>query len=213
MGTTQLKLYNGALKILGETKLSSTSEAREPRYALDDVYDDALAYCLADGQWNHTVNQAQISSTSTPTFGFSYGIAKPSDFVRLLIIASDENFCSPLVDVNERLTLWETNTSPVYVRYVSNSVSIGMDLTKWHPHFTRYVEYELAERICMQVTQSAEKFKEIAGALKPKARKAALNFDAMNDPAPKRKPVGSFVRSRGDSGDYSGRFVSNIYYR
>ena len=35
---TKLGLYNRALRVLGETKLSSLSEAREPRYILDDIY-------------------------------------------------------------------------------------------------------------------------------------------------------------------------------
>jgi hypothetical protein len=44
---SKLGIYNDALRILGERKLSSISEDRPPRYRLDDIYDfGAIEYCL-----------------------------------------------------------------------------------------------------------------------------------------------------------------------
>ena len=45
--TTKLTLYNGALRLLGQTNIEDTDEAREPRYTLDDAYDKgAVKHCL-----------------------------------------------------------------------------------------------------------------------------------------------------------------------
>ena len=51
--TDKLSIYNGALNILGERKLASETENREPRYQLDDIWDnDMVDRCLQMGQWN-----------------------------------------------------------------------------------------------------------------------------------------------------------------
>lgn len=213
MGTTQTKLYNGALKILGETKLSSVSEAREPRYALDDVYDDALAFCLEQGQWWFARREVQIAADATaPSFGFAFKFEKPSDWVRTMAISTDSLFSIPISDASDQPDWWYANTDPIYVAYVSNHASFGLDLTRWPPTFTRYVEHELAERICIQITQSEQKYEKVV-IMRDKAKLDALNKDAMNDPQLKTKMSGSFVASRLGSGSGAGTYRNGIYYR
>lgn len=213
MGTSTLKLYNGALKILGEPRLSSTSEEREPRRALDDVYDDALALCLEEGQWWFARREAEISPDGTaPSFGFQYRFAKPADWVRTMAVSADEFFTCALEDASDQPTWWYANVNPLYVAYVSNNTSYGMLLTNWPPTFTRFVEYELAERICLQVTQSDAKYQEVMK-MKIRAKRDALNKDAMGD-FPKRIPSGSIVRSRMIGNEsYAGHYRSGTYWR
>lgn len=194
---TILSLYNGALKILGEPRLASTSEEREPRRALDDVYADAVAYCLEAGQWWFASKQVEIDSTpaDAPSFGFAYAFVKPSDWVRTMALSADEYFDCPLTRGMDAPEHWYADVDPLYVRYVSDDAAFGGDLTLWPASFTRFVEYELAERICLQITNGKSDFENIVK-LKTRAKRDALSKDAMNDVQPKFAPSGSFVQSR-----------------
>ena len=93
-------------------------------------------------------------------------------------------------------SFWSADTSPIYVRYVSNDTGLGLELTRWPAAFTRFVELELAVRSCMKLTQD----KILRDELKKdrdKARLTAKNHDAMNEANPKFAPQGSWNRSRG----------------
>ena len=44
--TDKLTVYNETLGLLGERKLASLTEQREPRRVLDGFWDQTVAYCL-----------------------------------------------------------------------------------------------------------------------------------------------------------------------
>ena len=97
--TDQLGLYNGALRMLGESRLSSLTEAVENRRLLDEVWDDgAVNSCLEFGYWNFATRtvQASYDPDATPAFGFTYAYSKPTDWIKTAAIASDEFFRNPL---------------------------------------------------------------------------------------------------------------------
>lgn len=212
---TQLGLYNASLKILGEPKLASLSEAREPRYALDDVYSEVTLFCLEEGQWWFARREASISADATaPSFGYQYRFAKPTDWVRTMAMSANEFFNDALLDMSDQPAWWYANVNPLYVAYVSNdATSYGMLLSQWPATFARYVEYELAYRICMQITHGRIDEAEV-GKKRDRAKNDALNKDAMNDTA-KILPHGSIVRSRyvGGANNIAGIWRNGIYYR
>jgi hypothetical protein len=71
-----------------------------------------------------------------------------------------------------------------------------LELTRWPAKFTRFVELELADRVGFKITQS-EKLVERVEGKRDKARRTALNHDAMNEANPKFAPPGSWTTSRG----------------
>ena len=94
---------------------------------------------------------------------------------------------------------WFADITPLYVRYVSNDASYGLDLTAWPESFTRFVELSLAYRVALGVTGSESTRDRVGGDMK-KAEKIAKSRDAMNDP-PAFMPTGSWSRARmGDAG-------------
>jgi hypothetical protein len=198
--------YNAALLILGERRLASLSEAREPRRALDDAWDDAAAYCLEAGFWNFAMRavQADASASVTPTFGYQYATAKPSDFVRLYAFGSTETFDPPLLNVVDEPNYWYSNVDPLYVKYVSSDPAYGMDLSNWSESFADYNATRLAARTCKRITG---KFPD--DALKKMEKDAlaiARSKDAMDEP-PGFPPRGTWVLSR--RGGFSDRDVGN----
>lgn len=192
---TKLGLYNSALIILGERRLANLTEAREPRRAIDDAYDDAVAYCLEIGFWNFAMRaiQADHSASVTPAFGYTYAFAKPEDFIRTYSLGSTETFDPPLLTIVDEPNYWYANVDPLYAKYVSNDVAYGMDLSLWSESFTDYVANRLAVKTCKRITG---KFADDTLLKQEKRALAqARSKDAMDEP-PGFPPRGTWVTSR-----------------
>jgi hypothetical protein len=196
MATSKLALYNGAIRLIGERKLASLTEARDSRRALDEAYDHVLTYCLEQGQWNFAMRSVALTPEPAiePGFGYLEAFEKPSDWVRTSALCTDEYFRSPLLQYTDEGGYWYSDQSEIYVRYISNSTSYGMDLSRWPATYTAYVYHALAVDICERVTQNASK-REVLKRDMRKALSDASAKDAMNE-ATMFPPTGSWVRSR-----------------
>lgn len=178
--TTKLALYNQALLEIGERRLTGLTEARPPRYALDEVYDPALAFALEQGLWNFGIRSQELtySASVTPAFGYTYAFEKPSDLVRLSMLTSDESQTSGVEDFSDEAGYWFANIDTMYTSYVSDNASYGMDLARWPATFERYVVLLLASRICDPETASGTKLERIEQKMK-RALLDARSKDAM----------------------------------
>lgn len=197
--TSQLTLYNGALGIVGQARLSALTEDTENRRILDEIWNEgAVKACLEQGMWNFAMRSVRVDADDdvTPSFGFQMAFSKPSDWVRTYQLASDEYFHAPLVDVDyvDEGEYWYSDTDPIYVRYVSNASAFGADLSLWPQSFVLYFQYYLAVRIAPRVKQDMQEVKAIMEAQK-RALVDARSKDAMNEGA-KFAPIGSWARSR-----------------
>lgn len=194
--TDKLSIYQGALRFLGERKLSSLSENREPRRLLDDVWDDdGVKSCLQQGQWNFAIKSAQFDYDSgiSPPFGYRHVFAKPSDFVRTAGVCSDEFFRCPLIDYQDNAGYWLAELDTIYVRYVSDDKLYGLDYSKWPPNFTRFVEGWFALQIAHSI--AGDRAKAFTKSQVDDLLRAAKATDAMEE-APGRVPPGSWSSSR-----------------
>jgi hypothetical protein len=194
--TSKLEIYNLALSNLGEAEISSLSEAREPRRVLDRYYDGTVAYCLERGFWNWAMRSVMLDSSASdaPSFGFTNAFVKPTDWVRTYVISASESFENPLLRYQDEGGLWYADCDPMYIRYVSNDASWGMDLSLWPESFADYVSWRLALRAAKRVTgdnpsddMKREEMRSMA---------FAKSKDAMDDP-PGFPPTGTWVQSRG----------------
>jgi hypothetical protein len=195
--TTKLGLINAALLEIGHTTIADTGEAVESGRIANLVYDQVVVECLSAGSWNFAMEtiKADADTGVVPNFGFTEVFAKPSDFLRTIGMSADEYFAHPMLDYYDDQNFWSADSTPIYIRYVSDDTGLGLDLTRWPPAFTRYVELEIASRICPRLTESEAKLERIAKD-RTAARKRALNYDAMDEPQPKFAPMGSWNRSR-----------------
>lgn len=194
---TQLGLYNAALLEIGDRGLVSLTEDVEARRVLDLCYADTVAGCLEAGGWNFATRtiRADADPAVTPAFGFSHVFAKPDDWIRTSALSLDETFAVPLTRYLDDVDYWSADATPIYVRYVSDDPSWGLDLTLWPRSFARYVELELAWRICERLTQNASK-RELIGRGRDQAKRSALNKDALNEAQPKFPPTSSWTAAR-----------------
>ncbi len=144
--------------------------------------------------------QADSSASVTPTFGYTYAFAKPSDFVRLYQFGSTETLDPPLMAVVDEPNYWFANVDPLYVRYVSNDGAYGGDLSIWSETYADYIMTRLANKTCKRITGKMPDADMLA--LEKKALAIARSQDAMDEP-PGFPPRGSWVRSR--TGTFSDR--------
>lgn len=200
--TTKLATWNSALVELGSERLSDTGDPVKAGRELTAAWDQVVTECVATGSWNFAMETIKIDADTgvTPAFGFTEVFAKPSDWLRTIGVSLDERFAYPLLHYYDDDSFWSADTTPIYVRYVSNDTGLGLDLSRWPAQFARFVSLELADRVCMALTQNAS-LKEQIGDRRDKARKRALNTDSMDQPQPVFPPPGSWTTARwGGSG-------------
>lgn len=195
--TDKLTVYNAALvDHLGERRLASLTEAREPRRVLDDLWDKEVKYCLEAACWNFAIRAVEVASSAsiTPTFGYTFAFVKPDDWLRTASLSDNERFDPPLDNYRDEVGYWWADVDPLYVTYVSNDTSYGFDLSQWPASFEEYVAARLARKGCGRITGNKT---DVADLRKEEARckLTAVSRDAMNDPV-KFRPLGTWVQAR-----------------
>lgn len=197
----KLSLYNAALRELGERRLASLSEPREPRRVLDDIYDQEVAYCLGEGFWTFMVRTAQMdaSDTVTPEFGFLFAFVLPTDWLRTVTMSASQTLSPPFFDNDATIETGYvyTNWTPIYLQYVSNDALYGLNLGAWPAAFTDFVAKRLARQACVAITGKRDMLGGPEGLIEVerKARLNARSKDAMNLPV-KFAPTQTWVRAR-----------------
>ena len=206
--TDKLSLYNAALSHIGERKLASLTEEREPRYVLDDIFDDgAIDYCLEQGLWSFATRTLEKDYTPSvePDFGYRRGFQKPTDWLRTVALATDEYFKTPLTEYADETGFWYADWDKIYARYVSNDPLFGGNYALWPETFKLFVTRWMAFQAAPRITSSKVSVDE----LEKKAEKALHNAKS-NDGSAKPTtflPTGSWAasRRRGITGSYYGR--------
>lgn len=164
MATSRLKLYNGALLVAGDKRLASLTEDREPRYLLDEVWNDSgVRYCLEQAQWHFAMRSSQFdyNPSFTASFGFAYSFTKPDDWVNTSGVFSDETMQTALILYADEQGFWYSDRDQIFVRYVSDDANYGGDFAKWPASFIDYVKAYFASRIIRKLPGGAEKIDDI----------------------------------------------------
>jgi hypothetical protein len=196
MAGNKLNIYNDALRIAEERRLVALSDETEGRRLLDDAWVDAPGYCLEQGEWNFAMRSAQItySPSVEPPFGYRRAFSKPTDWVRTSAFAYDERFNVPITAYTDEQGYWFADPDFVYVRYISNDPSYGMDMSQWPVTFCKFLSAYLCQEIAPKLT-SGKDIVAKAEKLIQHYMKRATATNAMNLPT-SFAPQGSWVRSR-----------------
>ena len=196
MPASELGLYNIACRALGERTVASTSEARETRRMLSDVFaqgNGARTYFLEQGLWNFAMRESSSTASSTGNFNFAQRHVKPTDFVRLSAISADQNFSVPLLRYEfQSSNIWADDLT-IYLRYVSNSSTAGLNYDLWPDSFTHWAGHWLAAQLAPRLKNDLDMEK-----LEKRTTKllgVARSNDAQQEPT-RFPPLGSWVIAR-----------------
>jgi len=194
---TKLNIYRGALRLLGPHQLASTSDARPERYALDEIYDDAVQHMLEQGLWNFAIRFEPLTTPATPTnpdTGYDYAFSKPSDFVRLAAISDNASFDGIFEAYSIQQSYIYTNAEEIYLRYVSNDAAYGLDLTKWPQSFAKALEAYMAFESGLPISGDRGNRNDMMGLFKERLARAKT-LDAVDERVQWKKP-GRWTRAR-----------------
>lgn len=184
MTTTKLRIYNGALAIIGERALGSTSENRKSRRDLDLIWDDGgVDDCLEAGQWHFAMRSVRVlyDPSIAPDWGYRRVFQKPEDHIRTCGVCQDEMFNTPLLAYREEAGYWYSDIDTIYVRYVSNDAAFGMDMSLWPGTFAEFVKAHFATLVALPITQDKAKV-TLADNYRSRALADAKSKGAMADP-------------------------------
>ena len=203
MAATKTTLYRNAILLLKSNAVDvATTDDNAFVNTFDLFYDRALAFALQSGDWNFATRTASIEASEDvePEFGYSFAIVKPDDYAgRIVAISSNARFDPPLNDYHEDGGLagyiW-CDHDPLYLRWVSNSVEYGLNLSIWSPAFERYFEHEIAWRGAGVLTNMSAAEKEAFRKEKNRALHDAQAKDGRNQGAAPL-PQGRLVMARG----------------
>jgi hypothetical protein len=210
----RLSIYSMACLMAGERALASLSENREPRYLLDQVWNDrGVDKCLEEGQWRFAFRTVQIDYDPgvTPTFGYAYAFDKPVDYVITTAVCQEDHFRVPLLQYSDEGPFWYADIQTIYVKYVSNDANYGGNLGKWPPAFEEFVAAHFASRIVLKLSND-EKKTELVMKLRENLLKKAKSKSAMADPT-SFEAQGAWSRSRmrwrnrSDGGNTTGSLI------
>ena len=169
----QLAIWNVALAHLGERRLASLTEPREPARVLADEWTAAVRGCLEMTAWQFaTRTQGIPASGDTPPNGFLKTFPKPQDWLRTTDLAADSTFATPLEDYVEEGPNWYANTQPIWARYVSIDSQYGFNVNAWSQAFADLVALALAARCCRRLTGSGEMLGDLVKLREAAARDA-----------------------------------------
>src|SRR3546814_15137415 len=105
-------------------------------------------------------------------------------------MASDEYFRCPLTSLGARDEggFWFSDLATIYVRYVSDDASFGLDMSLWPVNFTRLVEAYLADQTAPRIAAASTRLEPIETAFK--AARAGAPSTAASVPKSKARCAG-----------------------
>lgn len=165
-GTDRLKIYNGALELVGGRELASLTESRKSRRLLDRVWNaNGVRFCLEQGEWQFAMRTQQIDPDpdADPQFGYAYPFNKPDDWIATHAVCSDAFFRAPLTRYADEVGYWYADINPIFVKFTSDDVLFGGDLSKWPQSFCDYVYAYFASKVVRSLTGDERRVIHICG--------------------------------------------------
>jgi hypothetical protein len=166
MATSRLKIYNGALLLLGELRLNTITEDREARYLLDEVWnDDGVRYCLEQAQWYFAMRSTRLDFNAgiEPAWGYKRAFDKPTDWVSTSGMFVDGFLKEPLLEYVDEAGFFYSDREELFLRYISDDSTFGLDFARWPSAFTDYTKTYFASRVVHKIPSAAAKIEFLLG--------------------------------------------------
>jgi hypothetical protein len=179
MATTQLSLYQEAIRLFGDARLDVITDDAESRYALDDAWEGAVVFCLRAAAWRFATKNVALPDltpgSAVPGFAFVY--QHPADWLRTLalyVLGGPNRELEHPIDAREETGKIFTHISTgVCTRYISSDFADPeLAGNPWPEHFAKAVAAYLAFQVADRLTNSAAagvRMSELFGSLMAEA--------------------------------------------
>lgn len=188
-------IINGALRRIGGSRITSIDDGSTNANYVMDIYDDLLDDLLRSGEWKFATTRASLSRlVATPTFGFDYAYALPSNWLRTVRISDNDAGVSTFDYQEETLSSQKVilaSRENVYLQYVYRET----DPNQWSADFRMAMIFALARDLAVPVASSGNLQARMA-VMADRWLAKAKSSDSMAS-FPTRRPLGSWATSRG----------------
>jgi len=154
MTVSVVDICNSALYKIGASRISSLTEQNKPARICNDIYSKIRDEVLRAHPWNFAIKRIQLAQESTtPTFGFDYQYALPSDCLRPLGISPDSDM-GTVRTIEHRIegSKLLTNETVVFLRYIFRETNT----TNYDPNFVEALAFRLAQELAYPIVQSGD---------------------------------------------------------
>lgn len=148
MAIDKLELYNNALQLVGQRRLTSVTDNENTRHYLDAAYNaQAVDYCLELSKPTFATKTVKLTTSSeSDEHDLDNVFTLPDSYITVVEVFSD-----PRLDQPVSRYILEGNTiacehETIYLRYITDEYSDTY--TYWTPTFTKLASAYLAKEIC-----------------------------------------------------------------
>ena len=188
-------VMNMGLSKIGQQPITSRTQGTTTSNAVDDIYDDLRDDLLRAHPWNFATKRVKLArSSTTPTYEYDYGYPLPADWLRTISV-HDNDAGSGTLDSRTEILNGQiaiiTSAEAVYLRYVYRVTDPNLMTADFVTALALAIGRDLAVIIASSNTLEDQLNKRFE-----KKIAQARSSDAIGAP-PERRPVGSWVKSRG----------------
>jgi hypothetical protein len=191
MAVDKLAVYNHALTLVGQRKLSAVDEDRPSRHDLDAVWDlDATQYILEIVKPKFASKTVTLNSPAAATeHSLSQVHTLPDDYLNIIEVYSDSELDQPISRYIIEGDTLACDFATVYLRYTFDVT----DLTLWRPTvlqvLTAYLAQEIAPHISPDEVEKVQQLfldrvkiaRDLDGEKEPGKRATASTRTLTND--------------------------------
>ncbi|TCL70650.1 hypothetical protein [Rhizobium sp. BK251] len=193
---SRLAIYQGALRLLGPSELSSLTEDIVVKRKLDSAWGPSVDFMLEQGLWNFAIRSVALQPDEDvqPLFGFDYAYSKPDDWVRTASISPYVDYREGIREFEDQTGYWYTSHTPIYVQYVSNDPAYGWNVGAWRQSFSKALETYLAFECGLPISSDKGNRNDLYTLFEQRLQNAKTK-DAVDERV-REKPPGKWTRSR-----------------
>jgi hypothetical protein len=180
------EICNVALTFIERGRITSLDDGSTPGNDCNAIFVPVREDLLRGHDWSFARERVKLAQSATaPVSEFDYQYALPSDFLRVIVVADNDN-AIPGIPYKREGTFLLCSAEDVYLTYIYNLT----DPAKMDPDFRDLFSAELAMRLARTNTD-----REMAMKWRKRAWNKATGTESIEDYPPQR-PLGSWVTKR-----------------
>lgn len=188
-------IMNVALRMVGQSTITSRGDGSTTANTLDDIYDEVRDDLLRTHPWDFAIKRVQLArSTTDPAFEFDYAYVLPADWLRTVSVHDNDAGYGTLLYRMEYVGTQRcivASADAIYLRYVYQVT----DPNLMTADFRRTLELSLARDLAIPLASSNKLWEQFTLEVRL-ALARSRSADAMGS-FPELRPRGSWASSRG----------------
>lgn len=184
--TSNVEICNVALTFLERKRITSLTDGTTSGNDCNAIFEPTRQSLIRGHDWNFARSRVKLArTTDTPVSEFDYEYQLPSDWLRTIVVADNDNAVPGVEYRTEGLTVL-ASSEDVYLTYLKDVT----DPAAMPPDFRQMFSYELAIQLAKTNTD-----RDRATEARDTWKNKATSTDSIED-FPKKRPAGTWIAQR-----------------